>query len=264
MLPGCEYNSANVSSAQMDDRLLVAVQSVHKEIKVFQRDINAVRYGRVIHDVESGTCGGTYTKEGTHENGIEDLTYTYDHYCTGDAMKQTIIDGVTKVHKDQTPTPSGPELNSMTIETQGDGITTTQKADGKSTSQTTAMNGVVYTPGKNGAPNKLEVETLKSTNSEGKVFELTDADIESKDAEGGQPATFRIKKANYKDPDVGLVSIETTEIPYGDGAAGKPASITVSGSEGTVEFKTNDSSTGRFSATMDGKTVGALDCSKNL
>ncbi len=258
-LPGCEYNSADVA---VSSPMGAFYHDVYQEEidKLIQRKL-AVPLGRTVHEVKAGTCGGTLTTDGTHENGNEDLTYTYDNYCSGDDTKQTVVDGVASVQKDQTPTPSGPELNSATINTEG--LTTTNKANGRTTTQTVVMTNVVYTAAKDGAPATLKAEKIKATNDDGKAYEFTNVNVEMKDASAGQPATMEVKSGTYSDPDTGSVSITTTPIAYGDGATGS-GTITVKGSEGTAEFKTTDVSTGKFSATMDGKPVGALDCSKNI
>ena len=256
MLPGCEYNSDDVAFAHMDEQVLGSYRMLRKEVLLFNKKNKVPLMARSVHIVDTGGCGGTLTKEGTHENGDEHLTYTYDHYCSGDATKQTVVDGVVSVEKDQTPTASGPKLNSMTMNTQGGGLTTTNKANGETTTQSLVMKNVVYTAAKGSTPATLAVGKIKTTDSKGKVFELTGAEIETKGASDELPTAITVKKATYKDPDIGLVSVKTT--PLSDSG---PATITISGSEGTAEFKTTDSSTGMFTATMDGKTVGGLDCS---
>ena len=113
------------------------------------------------------------------------------------------------------------------------------------------MTNVVYTPAKNGQPATIKLDEIKTTNDQG-TFVLKNAEAEYSDT----PEVLTVKHATYSDPDVGAVSVKTT--PIGKNGS---ATITVSGSEGTVEFKTDDTSTYRFNATMDGKQIGALDCS---
>lgn len=94
MLPGCEYNSANVAFVQMDDRMLNMYQHLDKQIKTLKV---SKPLARVINKIEDGSCGGKKLTHGSHNNGQEDLTITYNDYCEGDAMKQTVINGIVSM-----------------------------------------------------------------------------------------------------------------------------------------------------------------------
>jgi hypothetical protein len=258
VLPGCEYNSDNAIAVRMDDELAGAYLLLYKKVDTLKTNNRTKKLGRTINESKAGTCGGTYHKDGTHENGIEDVTYTYDHYCTGEPTKKTVMTGVVTVHSDSTPTPSGPELNYMTVSTGTDGLVTEATAGGTTQKQTIELSNLKYVVGKNGGSSQITADRLKTV-SDGKVYEVTDLNIEfAGDVDGG---ALTVNSATYTDPDVGAVSISTTPLQYGDGATGAGA-VTLTGKDGSVEFKTNDVSTMKFTAYLDGEPAGSIDCSR--
>jgi len=261
ILPGCEYNSDNVLGARMDDDLTAAYALVGQEVKKLKAYHNgrSVKLGHTIDESEAGTCGGTYHKVGTHVNGIEDVTYTYDHYCSGDVTKKTVITGVVTVHSDSTPTPSGPELNSMDINTGDEGLVTEATAGGTTETQTVVVKNLKYVVGKDGQPSILSADRIKTTSGEGEGYEVSNVSVEFTGDETGGSMT--VKNATYTDPDVGAVTVKTTSMAYGNGATGS-GTITLTGSDGKVDFKTDDMSTMKFTAYLDDKPAGSIDCSK--
>jgi len=259
ILPGCEYNSDNVLGARMDDDLAGAYMLLDKELKAKNPYGSSGKLSRAIDESEVGNCGGTYHKVGTHVNGIEDVTYTYDHYCSGDATKKSVITGGVTVHSSSTPTPSGPELNSMDINTVDEGLVTEATAGGTTETQTVVVKNLKYVVGKDGQPSILSADRIKTTSGEGEGYEVSNVSIEFTGDETGGSMT--VKSATYTDPDVGAVTVKTTSMTYGDGATGSGI-ITLTGSEGSVDFKTDDVSTMKFTAYLDNKPAGCMDCSK--
>ena len=253
-LPGCEYNSNNVLSARMDDDLAGAYLLLRDEVNLRKEQSPTTKLGAAVNKTENGSCGGTSSQVGTEENGAANVTYTFANYCTGDANKKTVVDGTITVNS----VSNGSDLESVEISTGAGGVVTVATAGGSTTRQSIELSNFKYVVGKSGQPSRITADKLR-VDSGGSIYEITGQEAEiSGDVNGG---TLTIKHATYRDPEVGAVTVKTTPLNFGSGASGAGV-ITLTGSDGSVEFKTNDMSTMKFTAYLDNKPSGCIDCSK--
>lgn len=246
-LPGCVYIS-NTEVAFADEYLtfLKAISDDMKHKKIFSKMPGKQK--TTISRVENGSCGGTVLIEGIHDNGDDDLIYAYSNYCIGDAAgDRTVINGSTKVVKDGTPSASGPILDSISVSTQGTGISANTIEDGVTKAATLVIDDFKWTKSGTTTITKLKVV------SEDKAYTLSGVNTEYNKDDG----TMKIKSATYTDPEVGAVDISSNMMS--DGA---PATITVRGTEGVATFESSSTNTKKFFASNeDGEPIGAIDCS---
>ncbi len=243
-MPGCVYSSAaGVSLSELDSGLLGSIRKSANLKTMF----GSLGSDYTIDSTESGSCGGTVHKHGTHSNHDDDVTYDYDHYCSGDATNQTILNGSAHLLEDNTPSPSGPIRESTSVSTTGDGISIKSTQGSETQNATLSITNYKWTK-----DNKTTIDDLKYTSSDG-TYEISGVDAEY-DPDAG---TYKVKSALYHDPDVGIVSISTTTMSKTDGGT-----ITVEGSEGKAELTSTSDNPKKFWAKNEhGDTLGALDCS---
>ncbi len=254
LIPGCVYTGETLATT-LNIRDVRAYRAVYDSVVKPDSTIKKTR--EAVNETVNGSCGGTMTTVGTHDNGDTDAVYTFANYCTGDGTNQTTLNGTANVVMDGDPSPDGPVIKSVIMSTGNSGISTTTVAGGETTTQTLYLNNLKYTVGN--PTSTLTITELKTISSEDGTYRVTNVNIEqSGDPETG---TIQVKNATYYDPEIGAVSISTSVIPLGDTATGT-ASITVTGSSGSpVTFTSTDANKGLFSVIQDGKTVGKLDCS---
>ena len=253
LIPGCVYTGEALATV-LDVRDLTAYRAVYDNVVKPDRAIKKTR--ELNGSPVEGSCGGTMTETGTHDNGDTDAVYAFANYCTGDGTNSTTLNGTISVFQDGTPSADGPVIESVTASTGSSGITTTTKVDGDTTTQTLYLTNLKYTVGN---PSILTITELKTVSSEDGTYRVTNVNIEQNGDLG--TGTVQIKNATYYDPDIGAVSISTSAIPMGDTASGT-ASITVTSSGSSpVTFTSTDANKGLFTLTQDGETVGGLDCS---
>lgn len=252
IIPGCVYTGETVATT-LDVDKMVAYRVVFDNVVTPDNTLKKTR--EAVNETVNGSCGGTMTTVGTHDNGDTDAVYTFTNYCTGDGTNQTTLNGTADVVMDGDPSPDGPVMKSVTISTGSSGISTTTVAAGETSTETVYLDTLKYTVG---TPSSFTAKEIKVVSSMDGTYRLTNVNIEQNgDTETG---TVQIKNATYYDPDIGAVSISTSAIPMGDTASGA-ASITVTSSGSPVTFTSTDANSGLFTVTQDGKTVGALDCS---
>ncbi|MCH9739794.1 MAG: hypothetical protein K0U38_02995 [Epsilonproteobacteria bacterium] len=246
VIPGCVYTSETVATVLEQDRL-ASYKVVIDTIKSNKSSKSPKIQKDTINENAVGDCGGTYTISGEHDNGDTDVTYAFDNFCNG----STTIDGSAHVYIDGTPSDDGPITESIEVSTGSSGVAVTTTVDGTTTQQSIYIDDFKWT-----ATGSMSVDELKTTSAEG-TYSLTNVDIVYNET----AETVQIKSATYTDPEVGAVTVSTTVIPTADNATG-PATLTVTGSDGTATFTTNDVSTGLFTSSLaDGTTVVGLDCS---
>ncbi len=263
-LPGCVYSSDNTLATpkfQISDRLYKSTinEVFHNEKAVTYRSSTA------INERKEGKCGGYYTKIGTHENGVDDLTYTYESYCTGDDLESTTVTGVSHVKNVGIPSPDGP-IPQYVLVSNGDMSIVEKNSDGTfthtiegTTVKNTIGNGKSDATASN--PNVLEVDSFVIVDGKtGERFSVKNAHITSYNS--GDDSVTIIDDLTYTDPETGSVHISTTPM-YSDNGVSTSGSITVTGTDGSTMVMTPDPSVENgYGVVVDGETIGVMNCSE--
>ena len=250
-IPGCTYNSPKVSMVMADEsvamsykKLIQDVQETGKAVNMHKREKHALNY-RIF-----GNCPGAHGDihvTGMHDSGSDTVTYQYNDYCTQDAVgDKTTLNGTMSVYKHGTPSAGGPIIDSTTYSTASSGLTTKIEANGATKTKTTHIDNLVV------KETSATATEMKFT-GDGKTHKLTGLEVDLKNN------ALQVKKLTYHDPVVGALSVTTSKIPLAGGAVA--ATITVTGSEGSSTFRTDDITTGKFDVkNADGDLIGSLEC----
>ena len=215
-----------------------------------------------------GTCPtlpGSYTISGTHEDGVDDLIYTFDNYCLGDDIDSTTINGVAYVQNVGIPSDTGPIPQYSTLSTESDGIEVTDKSTEGIYTDVVKATDIKYVYG-NGDENATAENPDILTASSLTVFDgnettsMSNVDISTYIS--GTDTVLTINNLTYTDPEVGTVNISSTAIVMDDTGVITEGEITVTGANDTSLTMPLDSSvTNGFSVVIDEETIGVLDCS---
>ncbi|MBT3204580.1 MAG: hypothetical protein HOM14_20055 [Gammaproteobacteria bacterium] len=256
--PGCAYTSEIVSTALRDDM----GGSYRVLINTIKQKTPKVRTAQKVSSLSGtwiGECGGTLVIAGEHDDGNDDLIYTYTDYCVEDtAGSRTVLNGVTNVLFDGHSTPTAPVTDKTVVSTTSSGVAAESLVDGVTSNKTFYLTAFEYT-GDDISDADVSAEEIRVT-SESSDYRATDILVIASTIAGS--TSVEVKEATYHDPDNGTVKISTSAVPVSMGSTGA-ASITVTGSDGTsATFTTDDISVGFFTAEdAEGAVVGALDCS---
>jgi hypothetical protein len=256
--PGCDYTSDTVATSTYQPQAVAAYRAMIDSMKQHsQASRNANRVSDYA-DTLVGDCGGTMVISGEHDNGDDDLTYTYTNYCNSDGSgNQTVTNGVFTAFLDGHSTDSGPVVDRTLVSTQSSGISVVSTVNSETSTNTMYVSNLELN-GADSSNTTLKADKIR-VNDDGKDFIVSDLSLAVTDT-GGSSAV-QIKSITYQDPDNGAVKISTSVIPVGSGST-SAATITVIGADGTsATFKADDISTGLYTARdSDGNVVGALDC----
>jgi len=255
LIPGCSYQGATLSSSP-DPMQLQAYRNVVDTLKIAKRGKKDVRATQ-INEQEDGSCGGTLTTTGTHNNGDEDVQYVFNNYCTSYGSTKTTVNGTLNVKTDGTPTPDGPEIQELRASTGGDGIVTTTVTGSETTTESFFLDNLDY---KVGQPATITLQELR-IHQDNQDFKLTNLNMEMSESESD--GYIQVKSATYYDPEIGSVSMQTNRIPINP-KQGDKAEITITRGGTTATLTSSDPETGKFDVIQNGKRVGALDCSASL
>lgn len=256
LIPGCSYQGATLSSSP-DPMQLQAYRNVVDTLKIAKRGKKGVREAQQINEQENGTCGGTMTTTGTHNNGNGDVQYVFNHYCTSYGSTTTTVNGTLAVKTDGTPTPDGPDIKELHASTGGDGIVTTTVTGSETTTESFFLDNLDY---KVGQPATITLKELR-IHQDNQDFKLTNLNMEMSESESD--GYIQVNSATYYDPDIGDVSMQTNRIPINP-KEGDKAEITITRGGTTATLTSSDPQTGKFDVIQNGKRVGALDCSASL
>jgi len=249
LVPGCVFTSNTVATT-LNMHNVRAYKAVYSTLNTPVKQTRQAGGGGTIQ----GTCGGTMTTSGSESN----MQFTFNDYCTGGENIQTTINGTLNATMTMQGTGENQTLQSASLSTGSSGITTTTVENGITTTESLYLDALQYTAGN---PNRLTINELKISSTEEGTYRLTNVDINQYgDPETG---TVEIKSATYYDPEIGAVTLSTSQLPMGENATG-PGSITISRNGQSARFTTDDISTGKFDVVQNGKTIGALDCSATL
>lgn len=263
LLPGCVYTSDSAATTTeirdvknyqvMLDQLLQKEATTKTSIRLYSTTIDETNYG---------DCGGTLTVNGTHDNGDDDVVYTYSNYCTDDGTTKTIMNGALNVYVNGEPSPTGPIIQDTTLSTNSSGLSMEMTTDGQTVTETLYLSNYKAiaaneTGTDEASGTQVTADQIKIVSSANGTYE---ADNVSFVSYGSDIESFlKIYNATYIDPEVGAVSISTSAIPNNEGATGS-GTITVTSNDSSATFSCDDVSTGLYTLEQDGITIGALDC----
>ncbi|PID47435.1 MAG: hypothetical protein CR967_04355 [Proteobacteria bacterium] len=249
LVPWCGYTNKDGVRVARDANLmrgyvLVAdsVKNIGKEIKFRERTID-----RTLN----GTCGGTVRIKGSHDNGDDDLVYTYNNFCkvSKDGVK-SYLNGTASVFKDGTPGPFGPILNSVSFSTK-EMRSRMVKPSGEEKTYTVSIAKGLDTV-KAGGRNNLKIEKAALVDG-GKTYKASNIDI---DRIG--KSSIKINDATYVDPVEGAISVKTDGFMSLDSTTSTNITIT-RGGKSTV-FKSSSTNPTIFIS----EEGGGFDCGRFL
>ncbi len=257
-VPGCDYTSDTVATTTYQPKAIMAYRDLIDTMK--QRSVASRNANRVSDYADEliGDCGGTMVITGEHDNGNDDLTYTYTNFCNGDDPEnKTVMNGVFTVFLDGHPTDSGPVVDKTLISTENSGVSVKSTIDSEVSTNTVYVDNLELS-GDDSSTNTIKADKIR-VDDDGKDFIASDLSLVV--TENGDTTSMQINSITYQDPDNGAVKISTSAIPV-DSDSSSAATITVIGADGTsATFKADDISTGLYTAKdSEGNVVGALDC----
>lgn len=262
---GCSYTSETVvtSSKYLD---LVNKSASIKEVIEISKDIVPVLAVEPVSETIVGTCPtnpGSLTISGTHEDGVDDLTYTYNSFCTGDDVENVTFDGIAYIKNVGIPSDTGPIPQYRTISTGNDGITTIEKSPEGTYTRVEKVSDLKYTYGDTTAesPTILTIGSLNVVDGKtNKTYDVSNVDLST--YESGTNEVVTINSITYTDPVNGTVNINSTGITSNEDEVILSGEITIMGSNDTsVTLSPYPSVQNAFALEMDGKTIGVMDCS---
>lgn len=270
---GCTYSSATVLSAStyMD----VITKSPVREAIVNTTDAYVPYLATTVNETYVGTCPinpGSYTIVGTHDDGVDNLTYTFIDYCLGDENASITENGTLSVVNVATPTDAGPIPIYSTVSTGSGGIVTDEvNADGNFTNIATLSN-LKYTYGNPVAndtgvptvdhPNVLTIGAISGTDGEtNNTFSASNVSVSTYVT--GTSSVTTITSLTYTDSKNGTVNVSSTPITVDEnGLVTNDPTITVTGADGTSLIMSSSATVDNgFDVIVGGTTLGVMDCS---
>lgn len=271
-ISGCTYSSDTVLSAStyMD----VINKSPVREAIANTTDAYVPYLATTIDNTYVGTCPvpGSYTVVGTHDNGVDNLTYTFVDYCLGDENTSTTENGTLSVVNVATPTDAGPIPVYSTVSTGTTGIVTDQvSADGNFT-HVAKLSNLKYTYGNPVAndtgvptaehPNVLTIGSVSGADGRtGETFSASNVNVSTYTL--GTSSVTTIASLTYTDSKNGTVNVSSTPITVDEtGIITNAPTITVTGADGTSLVMTSSLTVDNsFDVVVGGTTLGVMDCS---
>ncbi|MDX1347948.1 MAG: hypothetical protein R3189_06845 [Thiomicrorhabdus chilensis] len=279
-LPGCSYTSDTVVTAS--PAFATVYESAIKTIVVDgeeSAETNSSATVRVttINETTAGTCPtdpGYYTKVGTHDEGVDDVVYTFVNYCLGDDVESLTLNGVADVKNVGEPSDLGPIPQYAEVSTGTEGLQATEKSAEGTYTHVAKLDNFVYTYG-NGddgasvdSPSSMTADSLSILDGRSdETFSVSNVNISTYYADATDTANsdvvYNITNITYNDPDVGAVNISTPTPISGNGTDGiTDGSIEVTGSNDAVLTMTLSGTVqNSFDVTFDGESLGVMDCS---
>jgi hypothetical protein len=253
LIPGCVFTSNDTVSV-MSTHTVESYRALYNDLTTLKER----KHSRVVGSGQAsypGSCGGTMTTTGTDTN----MQIVFNDYCTGDATIHTTVKGSLNASFTMSGSGEDAELTSITASTGSGGIQTTTVENGTTTTETLYLNNFRYNGTSN--PKKLTITEFKIVSSAEGTFRLADVDVNMYgDTETGK---VEVKNATYYDPEVGAVTLSTSQLPI-QADATDPGWIKISRNGQNATFRTDDFSSGKFEVEQNGQKIGALDCSATL
>ncbi|WP_127471637.1 hypothetical protein [Thiomicrorhabdus aquaedulcis] len=277
-LPGCSYVSDTVVTSASPAFTLI-YQSAIKEVLDDSEASVSTKLATVrlttINESTPGTCPtdpGYYTKIGTHDDGVDDVVYTFVNYCLGDDIESVTLNGVADVKNVGEPSDLGPIPQYVELSTGSEGLQAIEKSAEGTYTHVAKLDDFVYTYG-NGddnatsdKPSTMTADLLSVTDGRsGEVFSVSNVDISTYYADTTETADVVVNLVNvtYSDPEVGAVNVRTsTPIVVNDADIILSGVIEVTGSNDAVLTMSPSSTVqNSFDVMFDGSPLGLMDCS---
>ncbi|WP_299872598.1 hypothetical protein [uncultured Cocleimonas sp.] len=272
-LPGCTYTSADaVLAARSNEDLLVLYKSTIDEYASKAKDDLSARTisARDINEEYQGNCAvpGSYSIVGTHDDGVDDVTYTFTNYCILVEGGSSTLNGVLDVDNVGVPSDIGPIPQNTAVSTGSSGLQIAeQTGEGAIYNHVAKIDNLLYNYG-NGfadpivtAPNKLEANSIVIVDGrDNKEFNVSNVKISG--YTDGVNDIIKIEGTTYKDPDTGSINISTTDLQIDENGVLISGSITATGSDGSTMVM-NPSATvdNAFDVVVGEQMLGVMDCS---
>ena len=277
-LPGCSYVSDTVVTSASPAFALIynsAIKEVLDDSEASVTTKSATVRLTTIDESTAGTCPtdpGYYTKVGTHDEGVDDVVYTFVNYCLGDDVDSLTLNGVADVKNVGVPSDSGPIPQSVELSTGSEGLQAVEKSAEGTYTHVAKLDDFVYTYGNGdeGAlidnPSTMTADLLSVTDGRSsETFTVSNVGITTyySDASDTPDVVLDIDNVTYTDPDTGTVSVSTgTPIVVNDAGVMVSGTIEVQGSNDAVLMMTPSTSVeNSFDVTFDGESLGVMDCS---
>lgn len=271
-LPVCSYTSNTVVTTTSKYVDLINKTSLKEVIKI-NKETTSLVIAESINDTISGTCPtnpGSYTVSGIHEDGVDDLLYTFNNYCIGDDVENVTLSGTADVKNVGTPSPTGPIPEYTSISTGSDGITTIEKSAEGTYSHNVKVDDLKYTHGNGNDDTTAESPSILTIGSlsalDGKTngtFSVSNVDISTYDS--GTDDVTTINNITYTDPENGSVNVSSTAITTNADDVIVEGEMIITGSNDTkVTMPLSSSVQNAFDLMMDGEVLGVLDCSGSI
>jgi len=277
-LPGCSFVSDSVVTSA-SPAFAVIYQSAIKEVVDDSQSSASTKSVTVrlttIDESTEGSCPtdpGYYTKVGTHDEGVDDVVYTFVNYCLGDEVDSVTLNGVADVKNVGEPSDSGPIPQYVELSTGTDGLQATEKSAEGSFTHIAKLDDFVYTYGNgdDGAtadqPSSMTANLLSVTDGRsGEVFSVSNVGISTYygDSSDTPDVVIDIDSVTYTDPDTGTVTVSTgTPIVVNDAGVMESGTIEVTGSNDAVlVMEPSSTIENSFDVVFDGESLGVMDCS---
>lgn len=279
-LPGCTYISDSTAAEPPNTAALKLYQATIHELlddRTAQRlalharaDSAFQARARDINESSMGNCpdlAGSFTIIGSHDNGTDDVIYTYDNYCTTSTDGRTVLNGIMAVREVGTPSSFGPIPQFATLSTGSSGLQITEESSEGSFNHSINISGLRFTYG-NGdenatqsSPDRFELGSMRiSEGRENKVFEASNVDVSSYASDGNDVVI--INSFTHNDPDLGTVSLSTTPLVIDENGVLLSGAITATGADNSTMVLTRSQSVNNaFDVMLSDSTAGVLNCS---
>jgi len=279
-LPGCTYVSGQTPAAASDPTALVLYKRTIDGILAERNSQSAVSARALgsgiqsranpINNTTDGDCPdvpGSFTEIGTHDNGVDDVTYSFNQYCTIDTDGRTVVDGTLAVRSVGVPSPTGPIPQTLTLSSGGSGLQITETGSEGTFNHSAAISNLKFTFGNGDEdatqsnPDRVELTSLTiSEGRENKTFSVSGVDVSTYTS--GTSEVIEVVNITYTDPDLGGVSVSTTPLIIDEFGEVMGGSITATGADNTAMVLHNSSTVSNgFNLVLNDETLGVMDCS---
>ena len=281
-LPGCSYisndgasdvsiPSSKVAQKVIEDlREIVATPNTSQKMTVSSRPVEEFYEG-------SCTVPGSLTVTGEHENGDDDLVYTFDNYCLGDDDDSVTLIGTVDVDNDGEPSDSGPIPQATELSTNEGGLQIIESGTEGTFTHIVELDDLVYNFG-NGdegstadLPSSFSADYVRIVDGRsGETFSVSDVNISTYNADESDESdrVVNLISITYTDPENGAVTVSSTEnlVISSDGVMMDGSlEVTAEGDGASLTLVPSATLENSFDLVLDSEggseDVGVMDCS---
>lgn len=265
-LPGCTYNPLGAAAIPSED---VAVRLYMKTVDNILQN-NANLSAREINEEYQGDCAvpGSYSITGTHENGVDDLIYTFSGFCTMTEDGSSTVDGILNVKNTGIPSATGPIPQSSAVSTGSGGLQITEATSEGTFNHSANISNLMLTYGNgdqeatSSNPDRIEIGALVVVDGrENSEFNVSNVDVTSYTS--GMNNVVQIGSISFTDPGTGMVNISSTPLEIDENGVLLDGSVMASGGEGSEmileRMPTVDNA---FDVLVGGAKLGVMNCTE--